>query len=86
MDALRAYCVRVAVLLSQATNCVLLFGHPDQTVSARAFANRHRPAWGAVYRTINAVFFWQADHCRNSFEADIEFARSLMQRKERRHG
>lgn len=86
MRAIGAYAMRVAVLASQAINCVLLFGHPDQTVSARAFAHRHRAGWGAAYRAINAAFFWQPDHCRASYEADIEFARSLMRQKERRHG
>lgn len=84
--ALLGYLMRVGAWISQGINCVLIGGHHDQTVSARAYVQRHGRYWGCTYRTINAAFFWQKDHCKASFEADIEFARALVQRKERHHG
>lgn len=86
MRAIVEYLIRVAALISQGINCVFLGGHHDQTVSARAYVQRHGRHWGRAYRTINAVFFWQKDHCKASFEADIEFARALVQRREHHHG
>jgi len=69
---------RVAAWMSQTANLLLLFGHHDQTVSARAYVNRHRPGWRQANAAINAVFFWQKDHTRKSYEADVAFAREVL--------
>jgi hypothetical protein len=72
--------IYIAAWLSQGVNCVLLFGHPDQTVSARAWVNRNK-GWFPVVRAIDA-FFWlvfrQSDHCRKSHEADLQFAWEIL--------
>jgi hypothetical protein len=75
---MRAYLIRIAAWLSQGINCILLGGHHDQTVSARAWANRDRQPWRAVYHGLNLIFFWQDDHCRISHAADEEFAREIL--------
>lgn len=67
-----------AALVSQFLNWLILFGHPDQTISARCYVNRHRPVWGSAYRVINKIFFWQTDHCRESHKSDVEFARQIL--------
>ena len=72
---MKIYLLRNAAWLSQGVNCILLGGHHDVTVSARAYLNRERRGWKIAYRALNAVFFWQDDHCRNSHEADV--ARSM---------
>ncbi|HSV73596.1 MAG TPA: hypothetical protein VLH79_07540 [Chthonomonadales bacterium] len=72
---MKIYLLRIAAWLSQGVNCILLGGHHDVTVSARAYLNRERRGWKIAYRALNAVFFWQDDHCRNSHEADV--ARSM---------
>jgi len=64
---------RIAAWLSQGFNVLLLGGHHDETVSGRAYRNR----WPAR-RWINAVFFWQEDHCRASHMRDIEWAKELL--------
>jgi len=69
-----AYLHRLAALCSQAINAIFLFGHHDMTVSARAYINRHGRVWGCVYRGINRLFFWQFDHCMESFISDVEYA------------
>lgn len=74
---MKAYFLRGAAWLSQGINCVLLGGHHDQTVSARAYVQRHDRRWGRAYRAINAVFFWQKDHCRSSHASDVEFAEHI---------
>lgn len=69
---------RVAAWLSQTANLFLLFGHHDQTVSARCYLNRHRKGWGMAYRLINRIFFWQDDHCHESYLADVRFAKEIL--------
>lgn len=68
---------RIAAWLSQGLNCLLLLGHHDQTVSARCYIYRNMPGWRVAYRVINAVFFWQDNHCLRSFCRDVEFAQSV---------
>lgn len=74
-----SYLTRVAAWLSQGINCVLLGGSPDQTVSARAYVNRNDATWAFVYCAINMVFFWQEDHCRDSHQADVDFALAVLE-------
>ena len=74
---------RIAAWLSQGVNCILLGGHHDVTVSARAYLNRERSrVWYAAYRALNAVFFWQADHCRDSWLADVAWAKEILEFEE----
>ena len=74
------YASRVGAWASQGVNCVLLLGHPDQSLSARCYVQRNERIWGALYRAINAVFFWQVDHCKASHERDLRWARRLLER------
>jgi hypothetical protein len=78
MDRLTQQLLRIAAWASQTVNVWLLFGHHDQTVSARCYLNRYRPGWREAYRAINAVFFWQDDHCRASYMRDVEFAEEVL--------
>ena len=77
---MKIYLLRIAAWLSQGVNCILLAGHHDVTVSARAYLNRKRSrGWYAAYRTLNAVFFWQEDHCRGPYLADVIWASQLLE-------
>ncbi len=78
MNAAIQYITRVAAWLSQGANCILLGGSPDQTVSARCYVNRNQLPWAIAYRAVNALFFWQEDHCRDSHAADVEFAQKVL--------
>lgn len=73
-----SYLTRIAAWLSQGINCIFLNGSPDQTVSARAYLNQKEKYWGVVYEWVNKLFFWQQNHCKESHEADIVFARSIL--------
>jgi len=75
---MRQYALNVFVWISQTINVILLAGHPDQTVSARAYQNKNKPIWSGVYLFFNAMFFWQEDHCRASHNADIRRAIDLL--------
>jgi hypothetical protein len=71
-----AYLSRIAAWLSQGINCIVFLGHHDQTISARVYVNRAR--WPRLYRALNAIFFWQDDHCYESHIADVLFAMDLV--------
>jgi hypothetical protein len=70
----KRYIVNLFIWFSQTINVVFLAGHPDQTVSARAYVNKHKPFWSSVYLFFNAIFFWQEDHCMQSHNADVRRA------------
>ena len=78
-----AWLLRVFAWSSQTVNLLLLFGHHDQTVSARCYVNRNCRGWRHAYRTINAIFFWQGDHCHESFLADVRFAKDILRYQDR---
>lgn len=62
--------LNLAIALDQLVN-VLAGGHPDETLSARAWRMRaHTRAWRRAYRAINALFFWQADHCQAAYTSE----------------
>ena len=73
-----AYIWNVLEWFSQGLNTVLLAGNPNMTVSARCWLSRERTGWALAYRVINRIFFWQADHCRQSYQDDLRFARSIL--------
>ena len=75
---MKQYLLRVLAWLSQGVNCILFGGHHDVTVSARAYLSRERRGWKIAYRTLNAVFFWQEDHCRDSWRADVAWAEEVL--------
>jgi hypothetical protein len=69
--------------MSQGVNVCLLwmFGtstaHQNLTVSARCHVEGYihgRFFWWYLRKMINAVFFWQDDHCAESFAVDVQFA------------
>lgn len=52
------------IAIDQTIN-TMVGGWADETLSARA----HRCNW-RIRSVINAVFFWQDDHCRASYESE----------------
>lgn len=57
---------QVAIAIDQLLN-TLLGGMSDETLSARA--HRTGSAWEPV---IDALFFWQADHCQDAYVSEKE--------------
>ena len=60
---------------SAMVNTILFGGDMFTSTSARAHLEQAHPAWRNRRKFINAVFFWQADHCKRAWEAD--YARAL---------
>ena len=61
--------MRVAIAFDQPANTVRV-GQPDETLSA--WAHRRHLAGKSTWRNvINALFFWQPDHCEESHWSEV---------------
>lgn len=74
MAQLKAYLLRVGDAISQLTNTMLLNGHPNESISGRAW--RTRSVW---YKVIDLLFWFDPDHCKVSHENDLAYARKLLE-------
>lgn len=51
----------------------LIGGQADETLSARAWRLRLvSPYWRVAQVVIDALFFWQTEHCKESYFAEFE--------------
>lgn len=70
-------------LLSRAANAVLFNGSTAQTLSSRAYIDgRDSRFWRGMGKLINGIFFWQDDHIKSAWEAEVNRARYTLQRLE----
>lgn len=76
---MKAWLWRVITWVSQTINLFLLFGHHNQTVSARAYVNRNRRIWKRVDKGINTVFFWCDNHTHEAFRSDMKYGQEVTQ-------
>lgn len=60
--------------LSQFLNVLLLNGHPNESISGRAW----REPWPRAVRVLNALFFWQKNHCEDAYVGDVEWAKQCV--------
>lgn len=65
--------IRVGDALSQLLNVALLNGHPNESLSGRAW--RTQSKW---FKVIDALLWFDKDHCRTAHENDLEYARQLL--------
>ncbi len=63
------YFLRNAIAFDQQLNA-LRGGHPDETLSAVAH-RRHLEGKSGWRNLINALFFWQGDHCQNAYWSEL---------------
>lgn len=70
-NKIKAYLWNLLIALDQLANA-LAFGYPDETFSCRTYrkAMAGQPFWRFACLIINAVFFWQADHCWEAYERE----------------
>jgi len=67
--------------LSRFCNAAFLGGSTHQTISARAFIERAScPGWARRRCIIDALFFFQPDHCRWAWEIAVRNAEKTLQR------
>lgn len=46
------------------------FGMADETLSARAWRLRDKPNWGKFRAFVDKLFFFDDNHCQESFESE----------------
>lgn len=76
---LKEWVYHVLIALDQLFNA-LLMGSADETLSSRVHRNNlnafdtslfNRVRWKLLKCLINLIFFWEKDHCRSSFLAEL---------------
>jgi hypothetical protein len=64
--------LQTAIAVDQTVNAILN-GWADETLSARCYRQRMNGKWMyRWYRFINALFFWQDDHCKDSYLSEVD--------------
>lgn len=63
------YMIKVLIAFDQLANAVI-GGHPDETLSAAAH-RRHLEGRSGWRNLINALFFWQGDHCLDAHASEV---------------
>jgi len=74
------YIIRIGDCLSQLLNVVVFFGqNPNESVSGKAFRLRRISTfWKIIYKGINFIFYWQDDHCKAAYIADLKRAEQTL--------
>lgn len=62
---------QILVAVDQLAN-TMLGGMADETLSARAWRHHLDGSRDWPRSIIDALFFWQADHCRTAYESEVE--------------
>ena len=60
------YLRKILIALDQLVNTVVN-GEPDETFSSRCWRERGRQPWKVLRYLVDAVFFFDKDHCRTSY-------------------
>jgi hypothetical protein len=70
--------VRTGTAFSQLINAALFNGHPNQSISTRAFYDQHKSRFWSFIRIMADAIFGE-NHCEMSCEEDIIFAREVLE-------
>lgn len=70
---MKRYLIKVGDALSQLFNVVMLNGHPNESLSGRAW--RSQSIW---YKVIDILLWFDKDHCQTAFNNDVRYARELL--------
>lgn len=67
------YAIRIGDAFSQLLNVAILNGHPNESLSGRAWRTKSR--W---YLVIDIVLFFDKEHCKTAYLNDADYARELV--------
>jgi hypothetical protein len=72
MEPVKQYVVQLLIALDQLFNA-LLGGYADETLSSRSWrAEQKGLLAGRIFRpAIDALFFFDVDHCKSAFESEL---------------
>jgi hypothetical protein len=63
--------LQTLIALDQLANAFFLGGMAGESISSRAWRQRDDTrGWSIARSVIDALFFWQPDHCRRAYEAE----------------
>lgn len=65
--------IKIGDALSQLLNVVLLNGHPNESLSGRAY--RTKSVW---YKVIDTILWFDKNHCYMAYLNDVGYARDLI--------
>ena len=68
-------------LISAFFNVWLFNGNPDESISARCYREGvilDVVKWDAARVIVDWLFFWESEHCMNSYLVDLEHAREII--------
>lgn len=63
--------IQIAIALDQLLN-TLVGGWADETLSARMWRHRALPWWREARWLVDKLFFWQQNHCYQSFVSELQ--------------
>ena len=83
----KKWLIEVGSLLSRALNVLVFFGEANMNLSARAYIRRKEGSrfWSLSERFINALIFWDEDHCEKVWLNRKRRARETEDRHYRAH-
>ena len=70
------YVIQVLVAVDQLANAVL-GGWADETLSSRSYRLHDKKFWFVAEKVINALFFFQTDHCKQAYEEELNRAQTF---------
>ena len=63
---------QIPIALDQLVNTIF-GGWADETISSRAWRKRgDGRGWALLRKVIDAIFFWQKDHCKTAYESELQ--------------
>lgn len=69
---MKEWFVNILIAGDQLLNTILR-GHPDETLSSRAYRNEfEHKSWKVIRMLIDLLFFWQPNHCEQAFYSELE--------------
>lgn len=79
--------LNILIAIDQLIYVLITLGHgdPDETLSAAAWRLELKDHWaGRIFRPLIDVLFWfDVDHCKNSYELELVKAKNLLNKENR---
>lgn len=67
-----SYILRILIALDQLLNVLICNGEPDETMSSACYRmERDGRFWGFMRPVIDALFWFQSQHCRKAYESEL---------------
>ena len=68
---MKTYLLNLLIACSQLFNCIF-GGKPDETISSRCYRLSIEKNINWPKKLVDAVFFFDPDHCKKSYESEIK--------------